>query len=75
MFNKIDNSDLLSPATIESVNITEIRRQKVMLKTSTLQNAILNSANFSSIAPTRKASFKSSMSVQNVCWDMKLLMS
>ncbi len=54
MFNKIDNSDLLSPATIESVNITEIRRQKVMLKTSTLQNAILNSANFSSIATDEK---------------------
>ena len=30
--------------------ITEIRRQEVLLKTGALQNAILNSANFSSIA-------------------------
>ncbi|HWV99765.1 MAG TPA: PAS domain-containing protein, partial [Candidatus Acidoferrum sp.] len=29
---------------------TEIRRQEVLLKTGALQNAILNSANFSSIA-------------------------
>src|SRR5512142_3312326 len=30
--------------------ITEVRRQEVLLKTGALQNAILNSANFSSIA-------------------------
>src|SRR5579859_6407176 len=30
--------------------ITEIRRQEALLKTGALQNAILNSANFSSIA-------------------------
>ena len=36
------------PGTVEV--ITEIRRQEVLLKTGALQNAILNSANFSSIA-------------------------
>ena len=34
--------------------ITEVRRQKAMLKTGALQNAILNSANFSSIATDEK---------------------
>src|SRR5512140_2414875 len=34
--------------------ITEIRRQEVLLKTGALQNAILNSANFSSIATDEK---------------------
>src|SRR5215210_6629678 len=37
-----------SPET--AAGITEIRRQEVLLKTGALQNAILNSANFSSIA-------------------------
>src|SRR5450631_2930105 len=34
--------------------ITEVRRQKALLKTGALQNAILNSANFSSIATDEK---------------------
>jgi PAS domain S-box-containing protein len=34
--------------------ITELRRQKALLKTGALQNAILNSANFSSIATDEK---------------------
>ncbi len=34
--------------------ITEVRRQKVLLKTGALHNAILNSANFSSIATDEK---------------------
>ena len=34
--------------------ITELRRQEVLLKTGALQNAILNSANFSSIATDEK---------------------
>jgi PAS domain S-box-containing protein len=34
--------------------ITEVRRQEVLLKTGALQNAILNSANFSSIATDEK---------------------
>ncbi|MDP1698501.1 MAG: ATP-binding protein [Xanthomonadaceae bacterium] len=34
--------------------ITEVRRQAVLLKTGALQNAILNSANFSSIATDEK---------------------
>jgi hypothetical protein len=34
--------------------ITEVRRQEALLKTGALQNAILNSANFSSIATGEK---------------------
>ncbi len=34
--------------------ITEVRRQESLLKTGALQNAILNSANFSSIATDEK---------------------
>src|SRR5271169_6063518 len=34
--------------------ITEVRRQEALLKTGALQNAILNSANFSSIATDEK---------------------
>jgi PAS domain S-box-containing protein len=37
-----------------SAGLTEIRRQEVLLKTGALQNAILNSANFSSIATDEK---------------------
>jgi PAS domain S-box-containing protein len=35
-------------------NVTEVRRQEALLKTGALQNAILNSANFSSIATDEK---------------------
>jgi PAS domain S-box-containing protein len=35
-------------------NVTEVRRQESLLKTGALQNAILNSANFSSIATDEK---------------------
>ncbi len=38
----------LAPGTVEGIR--EIRRQETLLKTGALQNAILNSANFSSIA-------------------------
>jgi PAS domain S-box-containing protein len=42
-------------ATAPAVNgITEVRRQEALLKTGALQNAILNSANFSSIATDAK---------------------
>jgi PAS domain S-box-containing protein len=37
-----------------SAGLTEVRRQEVLLKTGALQNAILNSANFSSIATDEK---------------------
>jgi len=37
-----------------AAGITEVRRQKALLKTGALQNAILNSANFSSIATDEK---------------------
>jgi PAS domain S-box-containing protein len=44
----------LKPATGTAEGITEVRRQAVLLKTGALQNAILNSANFSSIATDAK---------------------
>ncbi len=40
------------PAGVEG--LTEVRRQEALLKTGALQNAILNSANFSSIATDEK---------------------
>ncbi len=41
-------------ATDTADGITEVRRQEALLKTGALQNAILNSANFSSIATDEK---------------------
>ncbi|MCM2256216.1 MAG: ATP-binding protein [Vicinamibacteria bacterium] len=38
------------PATREANRVTEVRRQEALLKTGALQDAIFNSANFSSIA-------------------------
>src|SRR5271156_4409245 len=48
-----------NPALVEDAAhavdvVTEIRRQEALLKTGALQNAILNSANFSSIATDEK---------------------
>src|ERR1035437_3391908 len=48
------NPDILNPAAVTAEGITEVRRQEALLKTGTLQNAILNSANFSSIATDEK---------------------
>jgi PAS domain S-box-containing protein len=45
---------VLNPATRTAKGITEARRQEALLKTGALQNAILNSANFSSIATDEK---------------------
>jgi PAS domain S-box-containing protein len=42
------------PAVVTAEGITEVRRQEALLKTGALQNAILNSANFSSIATDEK---------------------
>src|SRR5476649_240387 len=44
--------EALPAGTVEV--ITEFRRQEAVLKTGALQNAILNSANFSSIATDEK---------------------
>ncbi|HEX7556148.1 MAG TPA: PAS domain S-box protein, partial [Leptolinea sp.] len=54
MLNKTVFPDLSNPAISQSVEIAELRRKKAMLKTGSLQNAILNSANFSSIATDEK---------------------
>ena len=50
MSKKIHDLANLNPAAGTAEGITEIRRQEALLKTGALQNAILNSANFSSIA-------------------------
>jgi PAS domain S-box-containing protein len=42
------------PAAGKAEGISEVRRQEALLKTGALQNAILNSANFSSIATDEK---------------------
>jgi PAS domain S-box-containing protein len=47
-----DEIEDIAPGTVEV--ITEVRRKEAVLKTGALQNAILNSANFSSIATDEK---------------------
>lgn len=54
MFEKSRHSTLLNPFVDTTESITEVRRQETLLKTGALQNAILNSANFSSIATDEK---------------------
>lgn len=53
MSKEIRNLATLSPVG-GAAGITEVRRQETLLKTGALQNAILNSANFSSIATDEK---------------------
>jgi PAS domain S-box-containing protein len=48
------NPTILHPSAGTAEGITEVRRQEALLKTGALQNAILNSANFSSIATDEK---------------------
>jgi len=51
------NSDLIAGRDNESIAVeivTEVRREEVLLKAGALQNAIFNSANFSSIATDEK---------------------
>ena len=45
---------ILNPAAGKVEGIAEVRRQEALLKTGALQNAIFNSANFSSIATDAK---------------------
>src|SRR3984957_12360663 len=48
------NHAILNAAAGTAEGIREVRRQEALLKTGALQNAILNSANFSSIATDEK---------------------
>ena len=48
------NISLTLLTDIAGADGVEVRRQEVLLKTGALQNAILNSANFSSIATDEK---------------------
>ena len=48
------NGSTLADDAGKADGITEVRRQEALLKTGALQNAILNSANFSSIATDEK---------------------
>src|SRR5674476_1630043 len=54
MPEKIRDTVILNPATGTTDGIIERRRQEDLLKTGALQNAIFNSANFSSIATDAK---------------------
>src|SRR5687767_3582984 len=45
---------IIDAETVAGAVITEVRRKEAVLKTGALQNAILNSANFSSIATDEK---------------------
>jgi PAS domain S-box-containing protein len=54
MSTKRRSTVVLQPATRTAKGLTEVRRQKALLKTGALQRAILNSANFSSIATDEK---------------------
>jgi len=54
MLEEIRDSAILNSATSTAEGIAEVRRQEALLKTGALQNAILNSANFSSIATDEK---------------------
>ncbi|MDP1771554.1 MAG: PAS domain S-box protein [Methylobacter sp.] len=54
MSQKNPDPSIINPTAGSAEGITEVRRQKALLKTGALQNAILNSANFSSIATDEK---------------------
>ena len=54
MSKKIRDPAMLSPAAGTAEGISEFRRQEALLKTGALQDAIFNSANFSSIATDEK---------------------
>src|SRR5450830_149925 len=54
MFKKIRDLTNINRAAGKAEGITEVLRQEALLKTGALQNAILNSANFSSIATDAK---------------------
>ncbi|MHB8166781.1 MAG: PAS domain-containing sensor histidine kinase, partial [Sulfuricella sp.] len=54
MPEEIRDPAILNPAAGTTEGITEVRRQEALLKAGALQNAILNSENFSSIATDEK---------------------
>ncbi|MCL5800976.1 MAG: PAS domain S-box protein, partial [Gammaproteobacteria bacterium] len=54
MSEKHSDSATLSSGAGTAAGLTEVRRQAALLKTGALQNAILNSANFSIIATDEK---------------------
>jgi hypothetical protein len=51
---EILDSAILILAAGPTIGITEVQRQEALLETGALQDAILNSANFSSIATDEK---------------------
>jgi PAS domain-containing protein len=54
MFAKRHDSAVPDDAACALDVVTEVRREEALLKTGALQNAIFNSANFSSIATDEK---------------------
>ena len=68
MSEQIHSSGFLDGDAGKAEAITEVRREAALLKTGALQNAIFNSANFSSIATDETSSFNCSMSAPSACW-------
>jgi len=68
MLAKTLNPVVLCEATDPDEIISEIRSEAILLKAGALQNAIFNSANFSSIATAPRVSSRSSTSVPSGCW-------
>jgi PAS domain-containing protein len=54
MSEQIHDSAVLDRDAGKAEAVTEVRREAALLKTGALQNAIFNSANFSSIATDEK---------------------
>ena len=68
MSEQIHSTAFLAGDAGKAEAITEVRREAVLLKTGALQDAIFNSANFSSIATDEKGVIQSSMSAPSGCW-------
>lgn len=66
-------SDIIGYLLIGTDNTARKQAEDALLRAGALQNAIFNSANFSSIATDAKGSFKYLMSELSVCWAIQLL--
>ncbi len=70
MSQTFSDTVMLDPPAGAKDGFSELLRQESLLKTGALQNAIFNSANFSSIATDARASSRFSMLAPNACWVM-----
>ena len=68
MHKTLRHPAMRNPAAATAEGITEVRRQEALLKTGALQNAILNSANFSSIATDANGVIQIFNVGASACW-------